>query len=89
MIGDELRDYECPEEWLNSCNENCSYRGECVVLPVFRTHIELRRAVLGDMTPAKATEMYRKVARLFAKYTPSKEGAKAHFNAIADMIEKL
>ena len=36
MTGDNLRAYECPEEWLNACNADCSYRGKCVVLPVFR-----------------------------------------------------
>ncbi len=57
MTGDNLRDYECPEEWLNACNADCSYRGKCVVLSVFRAHIalradmrKLRDAVLGDMT---------------------------------------
>ncbi len=92
MTGDNLRDYECPEEWLNACNADCSYRGKCVVLPVFRAHIKLRAdhdalrgAVLGDMTPEKAAQMYRTASKRESGYVNSW----GRFNALADVVARL
>ncbi len=76
------------------CSAGCRDRvatGEwtCSNLPIFRAHVATRKAILGEMTAAKAAEMYRKVARLFAKCIPNKGGAQAHFNALADVAGKL
>jgi len=102
MAGDELKDYPCP--WLDEisgypcprhpgdepCRADCTNADNCVLLPIYRRHMALRDAVLGDMTPEEAGKMYRRYAEWEHAINKRTHGPdKAHFDALADEVAKL
>ena len=86
-----------PRHSYKPCDGDCLDDYSCPALPIFRAHIKLRddmrklrRAVLGEMTPAGATQMYRRYAdweHAINKVTHGPD--KAHFDALADAVAKL
>ena len=93
MNLDELSGYPCPYVIKGPCTNNpgpgcpLGHKESCSVLPIYRAHIALRAAVLGDMTPAEAAEMYRRIGddRENASYVEIRD----KLNALADVVETL
>ncbi len=91
---DKLSEYPCGDsKW--PCSETCPAAqdaSDCRSVPVYRAHIalradmrKLRAAVLGDMTPEKAAQMYRTASKRESGYVNSW----GRFNALADVVAKL
>jgi hypothetical protein len=89
MTLDDLSGYPCGDsKW--PCSETCpasKHPTLCRVLPIYRAHIALRKAVLGNMTAEEAAEMYRGVAYFNPEWESN--GTGAHFNALADVVEGM
>jgi hypothetical protein len=88
---DELSGYPCRYEVFGQCEEVCAANDEpCNLLSIYRAHIALRRAVLGDMTAEEAARMYRDIAKREYRYE-ARDGYKYHeeqdrFNALAATV---
>jgi len=59
--------------------------GKCPYEQVYRAHIALRRAVLGDMTGKEAAKVYRRQGELYNPRSFMRE----RFNALADAAVEL
>jgi hypothetical protein len=97
MTLDELSGYPCANDFSAlkgmCCFGDDCYMDDCVMLPIYRAHIALRKAVLGDMTAAEAARMYRDIAKREYRYE-ARDGYKYHeeqdrFNALADIVADL
>lgn len=97
---DELKDFPCPIGPGMWCNAECAEALDrckdvtCRWLPVYRAHIalradmrKLRAAVLGDMTPAVAREIYSATAGLCKGMALYNAAGRLH--ALADVVAKL
>jgi len=62
-----------------------TFCSKCDLLPIYRAHIALRAAVLGDMTGKEAAKMYRAAACRSSTYDDEMD----RFNALADVAETL
>ena len=90
MTGDKLTDYPCGEWYLTNCFHPlppCDKADECEQLVANREHIALRRAVLGEMTPAVAREIYSATAGLCEGMALYNAAGRLH--ALADVVAKL
>ena len=85
MKLDTLEGYPCPSGGI--CYLGCSNRYECIVLPIYKELIALRRAVLGEMTPAVAREIYSATAGLCEGMALYNAAGRLH--ALADVVEKM
>lgn len=87
---DELSGYPCGfrDEWhgQQQCSEECPAvmppGRPCPLLAIYRRHMALRKAVLGDMGAELAARIYRGAATHYnGRDLPATE---AHFDALAD-----
>jgi hypothetical protein len=105
MSLDELSGYPCPyvDGPTKMCKADClaatgDFETDCQVVGIYRRHIALRRAVLGniraeDMVSAGVrllakeymVQMYRRQADMFNPISPLRD----HFNALADEVEEM
>lgn len=70
MSGDKLNElsgYPCSVICGSyMCSESCGCINDCREADVYRAHIALRRAVLGDMTAEEAAHLYRMVSAFYS-----------------------
>jgi hypothetical protein len=85
MSLDKLSGYPCRE--YGRCGAKCVEREEdiCKRIGIYRAHIALRRAVLGDMTAEMAVLMYRNIAERHGRFSV----ARRHFFALATVVEGM
>ncbi len=98
---DKLPGYPCGfgDEWegQDHCSEECpvvEMKRPCPLLPVYRAHIKLRddmrklrKAVLGEMTPPVAREIYSATAGLCEGMALYNAAGRLH--TLADVVEGL
>ena len=89
---DELAAFPCPTRMHNHvlCHGDCSWRVMCEVRPIYDAHIKLlalRAAVLGDMVPGEAGDLYRMIASQCGRVSLVR--SEEHLNALADVVVKL
>lgn len=98
MKGDQLSNYPCPyaignggvKEWAQECqtdDDACFLRHACAALPIYRAHIALLSAVLGDMTGEEAALIYRATAEHYRREMLWERADR--YNALADVVEAL
>ncbi len=91
---DALSGYPCGfgDEWAgqSQCSEECpavEMKRPCPLLPVYREHIKIRKALLGDMTPEEAVRCYMRV-RYLSIFQGRQDDAD-HLSALADVVKAL
>ena len=86
---DKLLGYPCnPLRLRSRCTEDClAGNTPCERRDVYRAHIKLRDAVLGEMTPAVAREIYSAIAGLCEGMALYNAAGRLH--ALADVVAKL
>ncbi len=93
---DKLSGYPCPTHMHHHdvCDGDCTWRVMCDLKPIYDAHIKLRddmrklrAAVLGEMTPAVAREIYSATAGLCEGMALYNAAGRLH--ALADVVAKL
>ncbi len=88
----ELSEYPCGNQ-NHKCRDYCRDLVDagttgCFVLPIFRAHIKLRRAVLGEMTPEEAAALYRRASECLLYTQDTLEDGNKLWG-LADVVAKL